>query len=419
MKIGLDLRCLPADGSPGGGIAHAARALCSRLVLDRSFEWVFYLPIGASFPLLDKEGLGVVSVIKLDNPSGSSLRRAMREKPCDLSFVPSGAVPLGIGVPAVPWIHDLIILDHPEWFPESWLRRQYTTRLVLRGIKRAPVVFAVSEYTKSAIVRHARIPVESIVVTGEGGDETLAGIANDQLPMTKKRALEFVKNKWHIDSPFVLALGTVEPRKNLGMLIRAWAKSQDDVGGRRQKEGGRIELVVAGPWGWKCEDVKREIASLPSDLKKLLYRIEKISDDGKRQLLLAASAVAVPSLDEGFGLVALEALQAGTQVISSNRGAVPEVVGTGAMSLDPLDESAWMTAIVKSSQIERPKIFNSVGLAAAVNALKGGPTVIQHSATVMSAAPIAESQGVRDAILKRYSWNLAASAVLDGLKRSV
>ena len=237
--------------------------------------------------------------------------------------------------------------------------------------------------------------------------------------MTKKRALEFVKNKWHIDSPFVLALGTVEPRKNLGMLIRAWAKSQDDVGGRRQKEGGRIELVVAGPWGWKCEDVKREIASLPSDLKKLLYRIEKISDDGKRQLLLAASAVAVPSLDEGFGLVALEALQAGTQVISSNRGAVPEVVGTGAMSLDPLDESAWMTAIVKSSQIERPKIFNSVGLAAAVNALKGGPTVIQHSATVMSAAPIAESQGVRDAILKRYSWNLAASAVLDGLKRSV
>ncbi|MFA6504136.1 MAG: glycosyltransferase [Patescibacteria group bacterium] len=162
MLIGLDLRCLPKDGSEGSGVAHAARALCLQLMRDESVEWKAFVAQGVTFT-------GNKScVIELGDDAGKTLRRALKQNPCDILFVPSGAISPGLGVTAVPWVHDLTIFDHPEWFPQSWLKRQITTRLFLRGIKRAPVVFAVSEYTKRAIVRIANIPESRVVVTYEG-----------------------------------------------------------------------------------------------------------------------------------------------------------------------------------------------------------------------------------------------------------
>lgn len=161
MKIGLDLRCLPSDGSDGAGIAHAARALCSQLIKDKTIDWIAYAVKGSIWYQSPK--------YELANGQSKTLRKALKENPCDILFVPSGAVSLGLGIPAIPWAHDLIIFDHPEWFPESWLHRQLTTRLFLRGIRRAPLVFAVSEYTKQAIIRQARISSDKVTVTYEGG----------------------------------------------------------------------------------------------------------------------------------------------------------------------------------------------------------------------------------------------------------
>ena len=450
MRIGLDLRCLPTDGSEGSGVAHAARALCSRLILDKTVDWIVYLPSGSHFLPLNKGELEGVSFVQLPNRSSSSLRAALRQSPCDVLFVPSGAVSLGLNCPVVPWIHDLTILDHPEWFPESWFRRQFTTRLVLRGIKRAPVVFAVSEHTKQSIVRHAKIEANRVIVTGEGGDEALRLITNDELSacaqgyggpaiaypcseggrITRDRATEGIRNKFKINGPFVLALGTVEPRKNLAMLIRAWSKvppaAPDRSSQRRRDKGGRgVELVVAGRDGWKNIDVKEVISFLSPESKRRFHRIENVTDEDRRNLLLAASVVAVPSLDEGFGLVALEAMQAGTPVIASNRGALPEVIGDAGLLLDPTDEGAWTKEIGRISNFEyrmsneRPKIFNSVGLAAAVNALKGKSS----TATSVSVIPVQagiqkEKQKENSRFLSyKFSWENTAKTVLDALKR--
>ncbi|MDD5726220.1 MAG: glycosyltransferase family 1 protein [Patescibacteria group bacterium] len=331
MKVGLDLRCLPSDGSEGAGVAHAARALCSQLIKEKPINWQAFVVKGSAWQASPK--------YELADGQSKTLKKALGENPCDILFVPSGAVSYGLDIPAIPWVHDLIIFDHPEWFPESWLHRQLTTHLFLRGIKQAPIVFAVSEYTKQAIIRHARVTQEKVMVTHEGGDGQLT-INNEQLTI-KKSASEYCRGKWGIEGQFILALGTVEPRKNLAMLIRAWKKS-----------GGALDLVIAGRNGWKFEDVTREIKSLTSDEASRFHRIEDFNDDDKRQLLLAASIVAVPSLDEGFGLVALEALQAGTDVVASNRGALPEIVGQAGILLDPEDEKAWAEALNRISKLE-------------------------------------------------------------------
>lgn len=395
MKIGLDLRCLPGDGSEGAGVAHAARALCYELVKDGSIKWMAYLPKGSTF-----EAGSSVTKIALTDASGKSLRSALAKTPCDLLFAPSGAIPLGLKAPAVPWVHDLTIFDHPEWFPQGFFKRQLTTRMFLRGIRRAPVVFAVSEYTKSAIAKHAGIGLEKILVTYEGGDACQGGRSKAQDSRWD------IIGRHRIRSPFALALGTVEPRKNLAMLIRAWAQSA--------KLGGKVpDLVVAGQWGWRYEDVERQIDSLEPALKKQFHRIDKFSDHEKRALLKNAATVCVPSLDEGFGLVALEALQAGTPLIASDRGALPEVVGQAGLLLDPGDEKSWAQAIHLAANPQRPKVLNSVGLGAIKQAFKK----VDLKNDLFRPVAIRSDEDVpMQEWVKNFSWQKSADVVLGTLK---
>ena len=399
MIVGLDLRCLPDRGTDGAGVAHAARALCAELIKDRTIKWEAYVPWHAEWDPETRQDL--------KDRSSLALKQAMRETPCGLLFVPSGAVSPGLPVPAVPWVHDLIIFDHPEWFPQSWLKRQVTTRLFLKGLQKAPLVLAVSEYTKQAIIRRARIPAERIIVTYEGGDEELRLIKNEELRINKSAASIFCQRQLDLPCPFLLCLGTIEPRKNIAMLIRAWRSARASSRAR-----DKISLVIAGQNGWRYGDVEKEITSLPEDVRPYLYRLDKVTDDQRRQLLLAAQAVAVPSLDEGFGLTALEAMQAGTPVLSSDRGALPEVVGKAGTLIDPLDEDAWSRAILKLANPERPKIFNSIGLAAAVNALKGKKNV----SPVMTLNGQDGARAGREQAA-RFSWEKSAGIALEALKR--
>ena len=157
MRLGIDLRCLPTDGSPGSGIAHAAREITRAIIDDGRVAVVAYVPRGASFERQD---------VQLGGIRRSDLIRGLKRRPCDVLLVPSGAVSPGLPVTAVPWVHDVDIFSHPEWFPQSWLKRWLTTSLFLRGIRRAPRVFAVSS-TQKALLR--LVTDANIAVTGEGG----------------------------------------------------------------------------------------------------------------------------------------------------------------------------------------------------------------------------------------------------------
>lgn len=302
MKLGVDLRCLPADGSPGSGVAHAARAVTDAMEALGAHEIIRYAVQGNRHALI----------------------AAIQKQPCDLLFVPSGAVSPGLPVPAVPWAHDLDIFEYPEWFPQSWLKRKMTTYFFLRGIRRAPQVFAVSNYTKQAIVRHAGISEERVMVTGLGGDEVLLRATDED----RKRA------RARFPYPFALVLATVEPRKNIPMMCQVWPEVVKKV--------PDAKLVIAGKDGWKVGPIQKAMDACPS-----LVRLSDVDEAMRRDLMLAAAVICVPSLSEGFGLVALEAVQAGTPVLASRRGALPEVLGEGSWLLNPEDPKAWQEGILR------------------------------------------------------------------------
>lgn len=314
MIIGIDLRCLPTDGSPGGGIAHAAREITRAIIADGRVAVVPYVPRGALFDS---------TCVELYGTRRSDLIRGLKQRPCDVLFVPSGAVSPHLPTRTVPWVHDVDIFSHPEWFPQAWWKRMLTTSLFLRGIRRASHVFAVSEYTKKSLLR--LVPDVKVTVTGEGGDAKLADMQKVQPPR-----------------PFVLVLGTLEPRKNIELICDVWPGVASQVAG--------VDLVIAGQDGWKTGPIKATIERCKTRLASYdskLIRVTDISDEARRNLLLGASLVLVPSWSEGFGLVALEAVQARTPVLASNRGALPEVVGPGEWLIDPSDRMVWQNKIVQ------------------------------------------------------------------------
>lgn len=315
-RVAFDLRCLPVNGAPGAGIPHAARELFSACV-ERSaafgLECVAYV-VGDA----DVASAGnVVRLVPSTNHgvpaygSGRLLARAVKADGCRAFFAPTGSIPLGVSLPSFAWVHDVAIFSHPEWFPQSWLRRQLTTRLFLHGLARARHVFCVSEDTKTAL--HHLLPrlSSSVSVTHEGVI----------LPDTVVPVLE------RLDQ--VLVLGTVEPRKNIPFIVNLWPLIC-------QRTHRSVSLMIAGSPGWGSVEVKTS---------KAIQRMSHVSEVERDQLLRYSKLVLVPSLHEGFGRVALEAMAHGTPVIVSRAGAHAEVVGEAGILLDPQDQAGWVEAI--------------------------------------------------------------------------
>lgn len=309
-RIGWDLRCLPSDGSPGAGIPHAARELwyaCLQEAKDKNVELIAFVSREAS---LEEAG---AKIVRLPSPRSNALRKAFKTDPIDLLFCPSGTVPFGMTIPVVPWIHDLAIVQHPEWFREPWWQRWFTTTLVRRGILRAPIVFAVSEATKREIIAWTSLEASRILVTREGIEQPVSDVSREPvLPET----------------PYALMLGTVEPRKNIPFIQALWPEIT-------KTSTEEISLVIAGQDGWGGPLCFQD----PS-----IIRINDVPDVLRIELLRHARVVLVPSLYEGFGRVAAEALTLGIPVITSDRGALPEVVRSFGQCL-PLDEDRWLKAI--------------------------------------------------------------------------
>lgn len=301
------------DGSKGAGVEHAARELWEVMHQEQekyNLELVGLVGEGAF--LESEEG-----VVRLRNDSGGELRRALRERKgkMDALFVPSGAITWGIDVPTYPWVHDLAIFDHPEWFPQSWVKRHMTTWLYVRGLRCARHIFAVSKDTSKAIQRIAEIKPSCITVTYQ---------SSKKKEMTASSSL--------VQGEYVLILGTVEPRKNIPFIISLWSEVE-------RRLGRSVPLIIAGRDGWG--DV---IIPNHSSIK----RIRSFDDDQRDQLICNASILLLPSLHEGFGRLALEAMQEGVPLITSDRGALPEVVGSGGQILSLERPEAWIEKIVST-----------------------------------------------------------------------
>jgi glycosyltransferase involved in cell wall biosynthesis len=138
--------------------------------------------------------------------------------------------------------------------------------------------------------------------------------------------------RYGVGQGFILTVGTLEPRKNIPSLLRAYHRA-------RAKHGINVPLVLVGGRGWIYDEVFRVIADLR--LADYVHHLSNVTDVRLAHLYRAAGVLAFPSHYEGFGLPALEAMHSGCPVIASNRGSLPEIVGDAALSLDPDDIESW------------------------------------------------------------------------------
>lgn len=214
-------------------------------------------------------------------------------------------------VPTAIFVHDLV-----AWMrgAEAQARAARIERATIGpALRRAAVLICNSEATRRDLVEHfPRVAARAM---------TIPLAADPRFAEPVEPAL--------LDRPYVLAVGTPEPRKNLLRLIEAFAALPDDL-----REGHVLALV--GPRGWEDETVLREAASRPDDVAVLGH----VDEERLHGLYAGAACFAYPSLYEGFGLPVLEAMTAGAPVLTSSVSSLPEVAGNAALLVDPHDVRA-------------------------------------------------------------------------------
>jgi glycosyltransferase involved in cell wall biosynthesis len=257
------------------------------------------------------------------------LSREMAASPPDVLFVPSHVLPLLHPRRSVVTVHDLGYHYHPEAHTLSQnLYLRWSTRFNARSSMR---VVADSEATRQDLVRLYDIDPEKLIVVYPGRDESLA-------PVTDPPALKAVRERYGISGPYFLHVGTLHPRKNLVRLVQAMSLAGSDL-------DRSLQLVLAGKKGWLYDDVLAEVRRRGLSDRVLLTGY--LPDADLPAMMSGALAYVFPSLYEGFGLPALEAMACGTPVVCSSASSLPEVAGDAALLFDPLHVEELAAALVR------------------------------------------------------------------------
>ena len=231
----------------------------------------------------------------------------------DLSVFFNYIVPPHISGRVITTVHDM------TWrrFPETMDRRNYR-RLqngMDRSIERSDHILTVSRFSKEEIVSLLGIQEDRISIVPNA--PSLSGIVED---------FSLCAEKFHITKPYLLYVGTIEPRKNLVRLIRAYTLL-------KREQGIEHQLVLAGGRGWEADEIYRTAEHTDG-----VVLTGYLSAAEKNALYQNAAVFVFPSLYEGFGIPPLEAMAFGCPVVCSNAASLPEVVGEAARLVDPLDE---------------------------------------------------------------------------------
>lgn len=235
-------------------------------------------------------------------------------------------IPFACDRPTIITVADLSALLHPHWHPIE--RAKHFEKNFLSGLEQSVHVLTISEFSRQEILKNLPVRPERVSCTPMGVRAGLRPLPDDKvLPVLRRLGLA---------AGYLLHVGTLEPRKNLLMLLRAYTRLPQAV---RQ----RAPLVLAGNWGWNSADL-RDFYHTQARHKGVVH-LGYAADDDLPALYNAARALVFPSHYEGFGLPPLEMLACGGAVLGSTAGAVVECVGGHAHLLDPLDQDGWQQAM--------------------------------------------------------------------------
>jgi glycosyltransferase involved in cell wall biosynthesis len=216
-------------------------------------------------------------------------------------------------IPTAVVVHDMIAF-HADARPQrrAALIEKATAGI---GVRRAASLLPVSEWTRQDLVR---------LFPRAAGKERV--ILEAAAPPAHFADGAEVAGRLGLERPFVLSVGTLEPRKNLGRLVEAWSRLPDDL--RREHT-----LALVGPTGWELDEVLAPVRASGDDIRMTGF----VSDEDLAALYGGCAVFAYPSLYEGFGLPVLEAMQQGAAVLSSDTSSLPEVGGDTVAYVNPLD----------------------------------------------------------------------------------
>jgi alpha-1,3-rhamnosyl/mannosyltransferase len=255
----------------------------------------------------------------------------LRHVRASLLHVPYFTAPLAWTGRLVLTIHDLIPLAIPDTV-ESPLRRAGTVFWTRLAARRADMIVTDSEFSRQDIERRLGIPTGRIAVVP-------AAVAPEFRPGVDSRAVDAFRGTLGTDR-YVLCMGRDKPHKNLRRLVQAFG---------RVRKLSDVQLVIVGLTG-PSPDLAREIAA--AGVRDAVRFVGHVPAEVLPSYYQAAVAVVLPSLYEGFGLPALEAMACGTPVVAANRTAIPEVVGDAALLVDPEDTLALADAMIRVTQYE-------------------------------------------------------------------
>ncbi len=310
-------------GQPTGTERYAIELLAAMADLDPPDDIHVYFnseiaPLGVRYPGVGKP---------IPSPRFWTLRSLaleMRRNPPDLLFVPSHVIP-----PAHPssvvTVHDLGYLVEPGCHePLHRKQLEWTTRWNCHA---ATAIIAVSDATRHDLIQRLGVPPDTIHVIHHG-------VSPEFRPVTPE-IIARIRTDYSLPERFILAVGSLHPRKNLVRLIQAFERIAPEL--------PDLALVLSGAAGWRADEILERARRSPFSSR--IFYTGYVRNGDLPGLYSAASVTAFVSLYEGFGLPALESMACGTPVVAANRSALPEICGDAALLANPIDPESISDAL--------------------------------------------------------------------------
>jgi glycosyltransferase involved in cell wall biosynthesis len=252
----------------------------------------------------------------------------LARRPPDLIHALGYALPLAWRGPSAITICDLSFVRYPSLFNRS--NAIYLATLARLSARKATAVLTISESTRQDVMKLFHVPGERITTTYCG--------VSDRFRPAAEPELEALRAQYDLPNDFLLYIGTLEPRKNLAGLVKAYAAYRNEV-------SQPMPLILGGGRGWKDQEIFDLVEQL--GLKEQVRFPGYIPGEDLPSWYSAATAFIYPSRYEGFGLPVAEAMACGTPTITTSVSSLPEVVGDAGLLVDPDDEVALATAITR------------------------------------------------------------------------
>lgn len=276
----------------------------------------------------DEKAIGTRSGVQVASSSWPTEQRVIRilweqsalpvlaaRENLDLLHSMAFVTPIVGQIPTIVTVYDLSFVHFPEKFPT--LQRHYLQSQTARSTRQARQVITISEASRQDLQRHFSVPLEKISVI-------LPGVDPQFQPLPEEKIAAF-RDEHRLPEHFILHVGTLQPRKNIPILIEALARP----------ECHDVDLVLAGAKGWMYDEIFGQAETL--GVMNRLHFVGYVADEALPFWYNAAKVLVFPSVYEGFGMPIVEAMACGTPVVAARSSSIPEAGGEAALYFDPQD----------------------------------------------------------------------------------